>query len=435
MLQPTFRAQDANTTSAATRPTSDSSFVTVGIGLLSVTFVWWLSGFWSISPLQTVVLFVGVPALAMMIADIAIVKVHRRTSTGLDFGRLYSGKTQLSRVAVKVLAFYAVWAGISVFYWILKEYVPYRSGYMLTLAVWLATTAVVVTPVYVALVDQLQVDPYDEAWHFGQWLLGRSYDAQLARVHALSTGLRAFFLPFLLGAISDLYLTSGQISFAEASQSPHRMLYYYLDKLWLLDTIFASIGYLFASRFLDTHIRGVYRRPGAWFVTCILYPPYNTVFFTGTGFYQNRYWDSVIAVDSLSGFIWMVLVAVACTIYIGANVSFGLRFANLSKRGIVTSGPYALMKHPAYFFKNVSWWLMYVPFTIIGSPLEAVRATLLMALASGVYYLRARYEEIELANDPKYQEYCEYIRHHGLLARLLQRGIAPILGHKIESPE
>ncbi|PSJ57633.1 isoprenylcysteine carboxylmethyltransferase family protein [Pseudaminobacter soli (ex Li et al. 2025)] len=421
MLQSTLGVS-APSERAVARPASDSSPVTVGAGLLAVAFTWWLCGPWAISPLYTLALFVGVPALAMIVVDVAVVRVHRRASTGLDFSRFCRGETTLSRVAIKVLSFYVVWAGIALVYWLLKEYAPYRSGYMLTLAIGLATAAAVLTPVYVALVDRLQVDPHDEAWHFGQWLLGRPHDAHLARIHVLATGLRAFFLPFLLGSISELYLNSEAIGFAEASQSAHRMLYYYLDKLWLLDSIFSSIGYLIASRLLDTHIRDVYRRPTSWLVTCVCYAPYNTVFFTGTGFYQVRYWDSVMAVDGLAGLVWMTLIAITCTIYVGANISFGLRFANLSKRGIITTGPYALMKHPAYFFKNISWWLMYVPFAVIGSPLEAVRASLLMALASGVYYLRARHEEIELAADPKYQDYCEYIRRHGLLARLRRAG-------------
>jgi len=383
-----------------------------------VAWAWWLSGWWAISPLQTVALLVGVPMLAMIVVDIAFVRVHRRTTTGLDFSRFRRGETSLSRIAVKVLAFYAVWAGIALLYWLLKEYAPYRSGHMLRLAAGIATLAVLLTPLYVAVVDRLQTDPHDEVWHFGQWLLGRPHDADKARTHLLASGLRAFFLPFLLGSISKLYLASEAISFSEASQSTHRMLYYYLDKLWLLDSIFASIGYLLASRLLDTHYRGVYRRAGSWFVTGICYPPYNTVFFTGTGFYQVRYWDSVIAVDSFVGLVWMALIAVVCTIYIGANLSFGLRFSNLSKRGIVTTGPYALMKHPAYFFKNVSWWLMYVPFAVVGSPFEALRACLLLAMGSGIYYLRARCEEIELADDPQYQAYCRYIERHGLVARL-----------------
>ena len=44
-------------------------------------------------------------------------------------------------------------------------------------------------------------------------------------------------------------------------------------------------------------------------------------------------------------------------VYAWASLAMGLRASNLTNRGIVTTGPYRLMRHPAYVAKNISWWI------------------------------------------------------------------------------
>jgi protein-S-isoprenylcysteine O-methyltransferase Ste14 len=44
-------------------------------------------------------------------------------------------------------------------------------------------------------------------------------------------------------------------------------------------------------------------------------------------------------------------------IYAWATVAFGLRFSNLTYRGVLTNGPYAFTRHPAYLSKNAFWWM------------------------------------------------------------------------------
>src|SRR3546814_20885855 len=49
---------------------------------------------------------------------------------------------------------------------------------------------------------------------------------------------------------------------------------------------------------------------------------------------------------------WLVLLT---AIYAWATVAFGLRFSNLTHRGILTHGPYRWTRHPAYLSKNLFW--------------------------------------------------------------------------------
>ncbi len=89
----------------------------------------------------------------------------------------------------------------------------------------------------------------------------------------------------------------------------------------------------------------------------------------------------------------MILTA----IYAWATFAFGIRFSNLTYRGVLTNGPYRWTRHPAYLSKNLFWWLSAMPFLVTtGSLLEAVRNTVFLGVISAIYYWRARTEEAHL---------------------------------------
>ena len=114
-----------------------------------------------------------------------------------------------------------------------------------------------------------------------------------------------------------------------------------------------------------------------------------------------------------------VLVALTA-IYAWATIAFGLRFSNLTHRGILTHGPYAWSKHPAYLSKNLFWWISTCPLLVTtGSLYDAVRATVLLAAVSGVYYIRAKTEEKHLGADPAYREYSEWMERNAPVPRLV----------------
>ncbi|CAN0310921.1 unnamed protein product, partial [Chrysoparadoxa australica] len=104
-------------------------------------------------------------------------------------------------------------------------------------------------------------------------------------------------------------------------------------------------------------------------------------------------------------------------IYAWATLAFGLRFSNLTPRGIITSGPFRATKHPAYIAKNLSYWLIAVPFVAAGGWDDALRNSLLLLLVNVIYYVRARTEERHLALDRVYVEYALWIEQHGWLRK------------------
>ena len=94
---------------------------------------------------------------------------------------------------------------------------------------------------------------------------------------------------------------------------------------------------------------------------------------------------------------WLVVLA---AMYAWATVVFGLRFSNLTYRGVITNGPYRFTRHPAYLAKNTFWWSASLPFLVTaGGPMEALRNAVGISLVSGIYYWRARTEEAHCVLD------------------------------------
>ncbi|MBK6974164.1 MAG: DUF1295 domain-containing protein [Sterolibacteriaceae bacterium] len=123
--------------------------------------------------------------------------------------------------------------------------------------------------------------------------------------------------------------------------------------------------------------------------------------------------------------IWGTTILLLTGVYVWATVIFGGRFSNLTHRGIITSGPYRYTKHPAYIAKNISWWLVAVPFVVTESLAVSLKQCLLLLMVNGIYYLRAKTEERHLSRDPDYVRYARWIDRHGLL-RWMNR--MPLIG-------
>ncbi|HSJ77440.1 MAG TPA: DUF1295 domain-containing protein, partial [Erythrobacter sp.] len=102
---------------------------------------------------------------------------------------------------------------------------------------------------------------------------------------------------------------------------------------------------------------------------------------------------------------------------------FGIRFSNLTYRGVLTHGPYRFTRHPAYLSKNLFWWASVLPFLVTtGSLADGVRNSIFLLVVNGIYYWRARTEEAHLlAEDPKYADYHAWMEQHGLITAPLAR--------------
>ena len=190
--------------------------------------------------------------------------------------------------------------------------------------------------------------------------------------------------------------------------------------------LLAVVGYTLTLRIIDTHIRSAEPTAGGWIVCLMCYSPFNDITGRFLPYDQDGlFWDKIFAPFPVAYVLWGSTIIALISIYAWSTASFGLRFSNLTNRGIITSGPYRWSKHPAYLSKNLSWWLISVPFVAGAGWATALQSCVLLGGVNLIYFLRAKTEERHLSQDPAYRDYAAFIAREGLLARLIGNRSAP----------
>lgn len=166
------------------------------------------------------------------------------------------------------------------------------------------------------------------------------------------------------------------------------------DFVFIVDCGWALAGYASESRWLGNKTRSVEPTALGWVACIFCYPPFNGVLGTylplETG--ANRITDQTVLL------VFRGLTVLFFAVYSSATVAFGWKFSNLTNRGIVTRGPYAYIRHPAYVCKCSAWWLEHIP-------TMTLTKAFFLTLLCGVYALRAWTEERHLSRDPDYRAY------------------------------
>jgi protein-S-isoprenylcysteine O-methyltransferase Ste14 len=184
--------------------------------------------------------------------------------------------------------------------------------------------------------------------------------------------------------------------------------------------------YAMSLRATDTHIRSTEPTAVGWLVALICYQPFWSLIGRQYLDYDTAPpWGARFAAIPWLYTLWGCVILGLVAVYAWATIAFGARFSNLTHRGIITVGPYRFTKHPAYLAKNLSWWLISVPFVVDADLAQTIRRCTLLLLLNSIYYLRAKTEERHLSLDPVYVQYARWIEHHGLL-RFLDR--IPVVG-------
>ncbi len=174
-----------------------------------------------------------------------------------------------------------------------------------------------------------------------------------------------------------------------------------LAAIFFADTLYFSFGYVFDAGFLKNRIRSVEPTVFGWAVALICYPPFNSFYGKYVPWYPSETADFGNATTT---FFIRIAITLLLLAYLGATLALGAKCSNLTNRGIVTRGPYAIIRHPAYICKNVIWWVTIIPVMSPG-------AFLSMLSWSAIYFFRAITEEKHLMKDPEYQDYCRKVRH------------------------
>jgi hypothetical protein len=325
----------------------------------------------------------------------------------------------LRRVALRLYGLGATLALLALAYWLFAEYHGdfYRPYWQFLT---LLAPCLLLVPPYLVWADRRAREEDDELLEFGLLASGRWRGRRRPLVvrHVLGWTVKAFFLPLM-----TVYL-SQEISYLyplARSFDPHTLLRYdtCYHLCFAIDLLFCVVGYTATTRLFDSQMRSVEPTLLGWLVALVCYQPFYALLYGSYLQYEGgvNFSTWLAASPWLRDIVGTLIICLSLA-YALATVAFGLRFSNLTHRGIITGGPYRFSKHPAYLTKNLSWWLISVPFALAGGWAAALRHCLLLLLLNGIYLLRARTEERHLSRDPVYVAYAEWINEHGLLAPL-----------------
>ena len=355
--------------------------------------------------------------------EVVFLHSPKRPSTGLDFSCF---NWNADRIFFKLTGLYACYAFVALIYWGAPVYCDrffdpyYEAIYKLFPYLMIASVP------YVALVDCYMKQPEDNYYWMGRFLLLRGRGTTWRAFTQLITGwiVKGYFLPlmfiFFIGDVNYLInfdTTENQMTFLNVY---HPMV----AVVFVLDLLAAVGGYMLTFRLFDTHLRSVEPTFFGWFICLSCYDPFN-------GTYLNNYfryrgnddrWIDWLQDKPEMLIIWGGLIFFFIFIYTVAGMNFGIRFSNITHRGVLTNGMYRFTKHPEYLSKNTFWWLTFCPFiTLPGedhSYIESLRFFILMLGVNGTYFWRARTEERHMSRDPVYVEYALWMNEHGVLAWL-----------------
>lgn len=415
-----------------TCPKSPTSMTINCVGLLiSLASIWWLREYGQQFSARTGGIIITCLALALpiVVLELIFLKPYRNKSAGLDFTPAKTAASgSVKRTAIKLLGLYGSFAFVAFIYWIFPEY---RGGYydnFFNLLKNIVVGLMIVAVPYFYFVDRAMVQPKDGYWHLGMLLLGQTGQVSGAKIGQLLLGwvVKLFFLPLMFKYSGNnlntlLHVDFGSIFNFSGEFTGRRSLNIYSffnNFLFYIDLLFVTVGYCCTVRLFDSHIRSTEPTFFGWVIAIMCYQPFwGAVFgslfisYSSGQDWSNLLWDYPWAHIAYGAVILSLVV-----IYVWASMAFGIRFSNLTHRGILTNGAYRFTKHPAYISKNLSWWLIFLPFLMAPEFGDKIRLSLLLILQNLIYFFRARTEEKHLSMDADYIAYAAYIEQHGVFA-------------------
>lgn len=365
-------------------------------------------------------------ALPMVLWSVLVDKVHRRASTGIDWSLRRPIGSIVDVSITKLAGLWATWAIIGAFYGLARWY--WDGPYELAMRVlgYAVVPLFLLSIPYVLWLDRVLVNPRDACWHFGAWLMGREpSDVDQVKIHLRAWAVKGFFTAFMISIVPGGFADFVGRDWGGIASNPVALASLLIVLMFVLDEQIGTVGYILTFKPLDAQIRSATPYLAGWLAALMCYPPFQMMNQGGPLFYESNTsdWAWWLQGKPVLLWIWAGLLVLLTGIYAWATVAFGIRFSNLTYRGVLTNGPYRWSRHPAYLSKNAFWWLSALPFLVTsGSWVDAVRNTVGLAGVSAIYFWRAKTEERHLlGEDAKYREYHAWMEHGPTVTRLLGR--------------
>ena len=375
-------------------------------------------------------ILMGFTSVPMLVWDGVLLASRRITGPvdGMTKRREYS----FARTGMKLIGLFSTIALLALLYWIFPEYNPsmkpdggFYSNFF-TLCRLAGPWALGVCVIYFFFVDARLDDPHDGYWHFGHVVLLAFDRVDWAKVrnHLRTWAVKGFFMPlmftFVCSNLPGLHwhdehgaALKNLFSGAEANLPLLQGLFNYCNNfIFSVDLAFVACGYVLTLRLVQSHVRSAEPTMLGWTAALICYQPFWKIFGDlYLGYWSDGDWQSKLQHNPTLLIACGAGILIFETIFSLSTISFGLRFSNLTHRGIVTTGPYYFTKHPAYVTKICAFFLIALPWIDGRGSGWGLRNLFMLAGLSFVYWLRAKTEERHLASiDPAYSIYTEQIR-------------------------
>lgn len=330
----------------------------------------------------------------------------------------------LARALIKLVGFFAALCALGFLYWLFPEYDrAYYTKFFEAARMILPWLPVICVPYFIYVEWRLPKEK-GGTWECAMFALGKwdEIDWNTLGQYALGWLVKGFFLPIMF---TDVANNIGHFRAANwdligiGFVSAFNLLF---SAIIHLELVFVTAGYVFACRIFDSHIRAVEKTLFGWVIAVMSYSPFLGLVYVRYLDYsiEGSGWLNWLGGHPLLVVMWGSLILALVVLHLWCDAIFGLRFSNLTHRGIITNGPYRFSKHPAYVIKNLRWWLVSVPFIALSWE-EAIRLSLLLLLVNLVYTIRSYAEERMLSQDPTYVAYARWMERHGLLRFLARR--------------
>lgn len=196
----------------------------------------------------------------------------------------------------------------------------------------------------------------------------------------------------------------------------------FISTIFLVDSSVFFFGYTSEAGWLGNRLRYCETDLFRILVCVACYEPFNLV----TGHIAGAsygHFGILYDRDLEHPMTWVLrgLAVLFLLLMISTSLSLFTRASNLTNRGIVKHGPYALVRHPGYLAKNMFWLMTIIPlfvpdtealdFSWSAHALVCVGAAMGWLAWASLYFLRAITEEQFLSKDPEYVAYCQKVRY------------------------
>lgn len=382
----------------------------------------------SLDPIFLLIIGLTSALAPILVGEIFILRVFKRSHLSLQ----PRGTIDRRRVRTKIAGFIFSIALVMAGYWLIPEYQKKSYDVAWVFFSICALPTLVLGCLYIEFMDRRMQNPHDGLWHFGSLVLGRlnDVDPQMVKEFLKSILLRGYFLPIMVlysctyiaqvspGGFASIAATA-DFPLPDPHSSGYNIAKFFVGAWFVfasMDMLFGFIGYITVFRALDTHIRSIEPTFFGWFICLICYSPFWEAFFIPYllhDLYKAPQWYNWFTNYPVLTSIWGVLVVSSMTCESLVTLTFGMRFSNLTYRGLISTGPYRLVRHPQYIAKAANRFFFLVPFLSLDGPVGASKRMLMFSIFCLIYFLRARTEENHLSRYPEYVEYAKWVDEYG----------------------